>query len=170
MARAQCVFGGLIASVLQSSRTSLLNVPGRIPDTVCHGGWKDRRHEELLGFAIHNSVRDLLGTLSHQSPPDGISLGPQIFSLVVKAGALVINYYTEGHAIQSGHDASVKLRRAGIDGYGVKLCWVANRSDSLIQEVPQYKPSRIRSASNNKIVGRISPVLAKPIDVRLEPT
>src|SRR5439155_1103586 len=75
---------------------------------------------------IDDRVGDLAGLLGHEAAPDGVALGPEIFSLVVEARAVAVHHDAERHRIDPRDDAAVELRRASVDRDRVALPRVAD--------------------------------------------
>src|SRR5207247_4464768 len=52
---------------------------------------ENRRHKAADDFRIDDGIGDLIGLLGDQTSPDGIALGPKIFSLIVETVAVPVD-------------------------------------------------------------------------------
>ena len=73
--------------------------------------------------------------MGHQSAPDGIALGPEVFALVVKAFGIFVDHDAQRHAIDPRADAAVVQRCARVDGDAVTLRRVANGVGALRDQI-----------------------------------
>ncbi len=126
------------------------------------------RHEKIFALGIGNSVGNLLRALGHQTSPNGVALGPNVLAFVIKAPASAIDHDAKGDGVQARDDSTVEFRRAGVDGHGVTLRRIADRSGALFEQILQHHTLRIGRAANDEVCRGIAPIFAQPGDVGLK--
>ena len=91
-----------------------------------HGLDVDRSHEIA-------SERDLIELHGHQSPPDRITLRPEVFAFVVETLGMVVHDDAKRDTVEPRDNAAIELRRTTVDGDCVALLRIAYGLDLIIQ-------------------------------------
>ena len=113
---------------------------------------------------------DLVGLARHQSSPYRVALWPDIFPLVIEALCVFVDDDAEYDAVEPRDDATVEFGRSRINGHSVALGGITNLLDAAIDQHPQYGAAVVARPSNEKVTGRLTPVLFHPLEVCLETT
>src|SRR5438874_2160150 len=87
-----------------------------LPEDVARDGREDGRHELPDRLRIDDDVSDLAGLLGNEPAPDGVSLGPEVLSLVVEADRVLVDDDAEGDGVDARDDPAVELGSAAVDG------------------------------------------------------
>src|SRR5690606_26194424 len=125
-------------------------------------------------LGVDDGIADLAGLLGHQSPPDGIALGPEVRALVVEAQRLAVDHDAQRHAIAPRTDPAVGQRRARVDRHRVDLRWIADAVRALVQQVAQQDAAVEPRAADQEVLGGpfarlvLPPGLAQPFAIGLE--
>ncbi len=72
---------------------------------------ENRRHKVADGFAVNNRIANLSRLLSHQPPPNGVTLRPEIFAFIIKTFGVAIHDNTQRYAIHASTNTAVVQRR-----------------------------------------------------------
>ena len=135
---------------------------------------ENRWHKASYRLGINDGIGELPRLLRHQAPPDGIALGPEVFTLIVKTLCFAVNHHTQGNTVDSGAYAAVIQGCTGINGNHVRLGGVTNGIGALDQQMAQQCALVVARATHQKVVCRplttlvLSPSLAQPISVGLK--
>ena len=144
--------------------------PRQFWHSLCRDRREYRRHKAADGFRIDYRIRDLIGLLGDQTPPDGIALGPKIFALIVEAIAAFVDDDSQRHTIQPRNNTSIKLGRPAVDCHCVTLLWIADRFGTVIQKQLQNSAFVIRRAANDEVARGLTPHSFEPFQIRFETT
>ena len=138
------------------------------------GAGEHRRHEAADGFGVDDRITDLSRLLRNEAAPDGITLRPEIFALVVETFGIAIEHDAQRDAIHARADAAVVQRRARVDGHAMRLRDIADHVGAGIHhEFEQHAHIETRAA-NQKIVGGpfsglvLPPGFAQPFTIGFE--
>src|SRR6185369_14479855 len=118
---------------------------------------------------VDDRVRDLAGLARDELAPDRVALRPEVLALVVEALAIAIYDDAERHRVEPRRDAAVELRRSAVDRHRVAFARAPDRLRARVEHCVQYRARVVRRAAHDEVVGRVSPRLAEPAEVRFEP-
>ena len=80
---------------------------------------EDGRHEAPDGLGVDDRGGDLPRLPGDQSAPDGVTLGPEVLTLVVETFAVAIDHDAERNAIDARADAAIVQRSPRVDGHAM---------------------------------------------------
>ncbi len=111
---------------LRERRRIEADLHGELFQRVRLGAVEHRRHEAADGFLVNDRPCGLARLLRHQATPDGVTLGPEILTLVVEAVPFAVHHHAQRNAVDPRADAAIVERRAGIDGDAMGLRRIAD--------------------------------------------
>ena len=123
----------------------------------------------MQGLAVGDGESDLAWLLCDQASPNGVALGPDILTLIIKPLDIAVHHHGKGHAIQAHGQPTIFHRCARVIGDGMELRGIPHFLHTLIEQIAQNAPLRVRRAANLEIIGGIAPIFAQPIAIGLKP-